>query len=101
DSALELFKRVAGEAGEHHFGSMQRGALVNMAAVQLRAGRLSQAAAVAEQAAEGARHAGDARLRAMALSLRADALLKRGQLEPALAAVDEAVAIGQRMNDSN
>ena len=99
--ALALFERVAREARERHFGSMHRGALVNMATVHLRGSRLNKAAGIAEQAASAARKAGDVRIVAMAQSVRADALRKRGKLKDAQAAIDEAIEIGQRMEDTN
>ncbi|HHH11525.1 MAG TPA: ATP-binding protein, partial [Sorangium sp.] len=84
--ALALLSRVVHETRTHHFGSMHRGALVNMATVHLRAERHDKAAGIAEQAANAARKVGDQRIVAMAQSVRADALRKRGKLAQALVA---------------
>jgi tetratricopeptide (TPR) repeat protein len=101
DAAHRMLQEVAKEAGGRHFGSMQRGALVNMATNMLRAGKLDTAASIAERVIEQARDAGDVRHTAMAASVRADALRQLGRLDEAKSAIDEAIAIGLASGDTN
>jgi serine/threonine protein kinase len=62
----------------------------NLSALLLRAGRSREAAEAAQRTAELAIAAGDPVFRATALSLRADALRRDGDLAAALASIDEA-----------
>jgi tetratricopeptide (TPR) repeat protein len=101
DAAHRMLQEVAKEAGSGHFGSMQRGALVNMATNMLRAGKLESAGSIAERASEQARSSGDVRTTAMASSVRADALRRLGRLDEAKRAIDEAIAIGLDSGETN
>jgi tetratricopeptide (TPR) repeat protein len=101
DAAIAALKRVASEARKHHFGSVQRGALVNTATVHLRAGRPDAAAGTAKNAAALARDAGDLRNVSIAQSVAADALRQLGKLDEARSAIDEAIALGQRLGETN
>jgi tetratricopeptide (TPR) repeat protein len=96
-----MLQDVVKEAGERHFGSMRRGALVNMATNMLRAGKHDTAASIAERASDQARSAGDMRHAAMAASVRADALRNVGRLDDARHAIDEAIQIGVDIGEAN
>lgn len=73
--------------------------LQNLSALLLRANRSAEAAEVAGRAADLATEAGDPGLRGIALSLRADALRRTGNLSEALACVSEAVRIQRDQGD--
>jgi hypothetical protein len=74
--------------------------LQSLAAFLLRAGRAGEAAAAAERVATLASEAGDTALRALGLSLQADALHRTGASPEALRAADEAVAIQRAREDA-
>jgi tetratricopeptide (TPR) repeat protein len=97
--AIRMMAQVAAKAESQHFGTLRRGALVNLATLQLRAGRPQAAAVAAAEAAAEAQRAGDTRHAGFALSVGADALKRLGKLDEARLAIDEAVAISTRVGD--
>ncbi|MBW2454099.1 MAG: AAA family ATPase [Deltaproteobacteria bacterium] len=99
--AIKLFGRVAKQAKKRHFGRLRRGALVNLATCQLRAGAPERAAEAAVLAATESREAADWSVHGMAQSVHADALRQAGKLDEARAAIDEAIEVKQRSRDPN
>jgi serine/threonine protein kinase/tetratricopeptide (TPR) repeat protein len=99
EAAAAQFREIAARAAEHRFGTLSRSASINVATCLLRAGRAEEAAACAAGAAQACRSAGDIRLLAIASSVRADALLRARQLEPAREAADEAVRLALPARD--
>jgi tetratricopeptide (TPR) repeat protein len=97
DTAVAKLERVVTEAGACHFGSMQRGALVNIAALQLRLDRFEASDDAARRAADLGRVAGDALNTYKAQSIRAEALRHLERLADARSAADEAVAIALQL----
>jgi hypothetical protein len=91
--AVARFDAVAARAAARKLGTLSREATLNAATTCLRAGRAAEAAARTAALAETARGAGDVRILAQAQSVRSDACLREGQLDEALAAIDEALAI--------
>jgi tetratricopeptide (TPR) repeat protein len=73
----------------------------NLSALLLRAGLHAEAAEVALETAALAAGAGDPVLRAVALSLRADALRRTGDLEGALRSIGEADRLQRERGDRN
>ncbi|WP_437815770.1 serine/threonine-protein kinase [Sorangium sp. So ce1078] len=97
--AIGRLERIAGQAEADGMRGQLRLVLTNLAAFLLRAGRAIEAAETAGRTAELAAEAGDPALRASALSLRADALRRVGDLAGALAAADEAEALQRAHRD--
>ncbi|WP_437969083.1 AAA family ATPase [Sorangium sp. So ce260] len=97
--AIGRLERIAGQAEADGMRGQLRLVLTNLAAFLLRAGRAVEAAETAGRTAELAAEAGDPALRASALSLRADALRRVGDLAGALAAADEAEALQRAHRD--
>jgi tetratricopeptide (TPR) repeat protein len=91
--AIALFESIAGRAKNLRFGTLEREVLINVATCHLRAGNAAAASEAAGKVAELARGAGDLGLLAGAQSVRADALLRTGDLARARAAIDEAIEI--------
>ncbi|WP_437678463.1 serine/threonine-protein kinase [Sorangium sp. So ce131] len=98
-AAIDRLGRIAAQAEADGMRGQLRLVLTNLAAFLLRAGRAAEAAATAGRTAELAAEAGDPALRASALSLRADALRRVGDLDGALAAADEAEALQRAHGD--
>ncbi|WP_437644121.1 serine/threonine-protein kinase [Sorangium sp. So ce362] len=97
--AIGRLERIAGQAEADGMRGQLRLVLTNLAAFLLRDGRAIEAAETARRTAELAAEAGDPGLRASALSLRADALRRVGDLPGALAAADEAEALQRAHRD--
>jgi serine/threonine-protein kinase len=101
DAAINLLEGIARRAGERHFATLRRQALVNMATIKLRSGRAADAAETAREAANLAREAGNKGLVAVAQSIRAAALSQVGDMINARAAIDESVELKLAANDAN
>src|SRR4029079_17598831 len=84
ERAIERLRHLADQAESLGMRWQTRICAQNLAVCLHRAGRYAEASEVAEQAAALALEAGDPVLRANALSLRADALHRVGELEAAL-----------------
>jgi hypothetical protein len=93
DRAAELFSALAEAATGHRLGTHRRRALVNVASSHLRAERWREAAEAASLAAGATRAAADWRHLSVARSVEAEARLRLGEHEAALAAADEAVGL--------
>jgi tetratricopeptide (TPR) repeat protein len=96
-SAVQRLRRIAAQAEAEGMRGQLRLVLMNLSAFLLREGDAAEAATTAGRTAELAAEAGDPGLRASALSLRADALRRVGDLVGALASASEAEAL-QRAN---
>jgi tetratricopeptide (TPR) repeat protein len=101
DAAIALLEGVARRAGERHFTTLRRQALINMATIKLRSGRAAEAAEAARDAANAAREAGNKGLVAMAQSIRAAALSEMGDMINARAAIEESVELKLAASDAN
>lgn len=99
--AIERMKGVAVTAVAHHFGTLRRLALCNLATMYLRAEQTEAAVDAANEAADESRRAGSWRFVAMAQSIAADALLQLGRVEQARAAIDEAIDLKDNAGDAN
>ncbi|MFO0760967.1 MAG: protein kinase [Byssovorax sp.] len=99
DAAIERLGHLAEQADSQGMRGQHRLFLQNLSALLLRADRDAEAAETARRTAELAAEAGDAVLRAVALSLRARALQRMGELDAALQAVDEAEALQRARGD--
>jgi tetratricopeptide (TPR) repeat protein len=100
ERAVELLRDVERRAAAARFGTIRRNVLVNVAACLLRSGRAEEAAAACDVAAQVAEQAGSSRHLATARGLQADAYLSLGQLEPARAAIDQAIETKRKARDS-
>ncbi|WP_437336405.1 serine/threonine-protein kinase [Sorangium sp. So ce394] len=98
-AAIDRLGRLAARAEAEGMRGQLRLVLTNLAAFLLREGRAAEAAETAGRTAELAAEAGDPALRASALSLRADALRRTGDLAGALSAADEAEALQRAHRD--
>jgi eukaryotic-like serine/threonine-protein kinase len=90
DDAVARLRRLLGRAEALGMQGQRRLLSQNLAVCLLRAGLCAEAAETALQTAELSASAGDPVLRSMALSLRADALRRAGDLEGALGSSGEA-----------
>ena len=99
ERAIGMLVNVIDRAGACHFGSLRRFALVNAATLELRVGREAAARARATQAEEESRNAGDARILAVALSVRSEAELRTGDKVAARRAIEESIAIKESSSD--
>jgi hypothetical protein len=99
DPAIDQLYRLAEQADALGMRGQLRLSLQSLAAFLLRAGRAPEAAAVAGRVALLASEAGDTALKALGLSLRADALQRAGDSAAALEAADEAVKIQRARED--
>jgi eukaryotic-like serine/threonine-protein kinase len=90
DAAIVRLRRLADQAEALGMRGQLRLCSQNLSAFLLRAGQNAEAAEAALRTANLASEAGDPLLRAVALSLRSDALRRVGDLEAALASVAEA-----------
>jgi tetratricopeptide (TPR) repeat protein len=97
DEAIKILSRVAQRAEEHHLATVMRNALNNIAGCYHLANRTDEVIASAKAAERVAREAGSWRHLAPALALLANALLEKGLLAEARAAIDESVEIQIRV----
>jgi tetratricopeptide (TPR) repeat protein len=98
-SAIQRLRRIAAQAEADGMRGQLRLVLTNLSAFLLREGHAAEAAQTAGRTAELAAEAGDPGLRASALSLRADALRRIGELAFALASAGEAEALQRASGD--
>jgi tetratricopeptide (TPR) repeat protein len=101
DAAIAILEGLARRAGERHFATLRRQALINMATIKLRSGRAALAVETAREAADAAREAGNKGLLAIAQSIRAAALTEMGDMINARAAIEESVELKLAANDAN
>ena len=90
DDAIARLRRLLGRAEALGMQGQRRLLSQNLATCLLRAGMAAESAETALETASLSAAAGDPVLRALALSLRADALRRTGDLEGALASIGDA-----------
>jgi tetratricopeptide (TPR) repeat protein len=99
DDAIARLRRLLVRAEALGMAGQRRLLSHNLATCLLRAGLSAEAAEIAQQTADLSAGAGDPVLGAMALSLRADALRRAGDLEGALASSGEAERLQRERGD--
>ena len=99
DAAIAGLRRLLVRAESQGMQGQRRLLSQNLSAFLLRAGLAAEAAETAGSTAALAASAGDPVLRALALSLRADALRRTGDLEGALQSIGEAERLQREQGD--